>query len=266
MDRDILKNMKPSEFRKLVREGKWTDVTRDVCQGYAQANLVILPKEYAFDFLLFCQRNPRPCPVIEATEIGVPSFSQVASEADVRTDVPLYRVIKNGEIIDEPTDIKKYWIEGEFVSFLLGCSNSFILALKNSNISWRSYGAYRSNIPCKPAGRLHGHMAVTVNAFSKTKDAVRAIQITSRHLLTHGAPIFIGNPSEIGIDNLGQPDSFHPYRPKIDPPKKDELLMFWGCGVTPQIVALESKIPFMITHSPNHMFVTDKLAEELAVF
>ena len=266
MDKEKYENMKPSDFRKLVRAGKWTDVTEDVCQGYAQANLAILPKEYAFEFLLFCQRNPRPCPVIEVTEIGVPYFRQVASDADVRTDLPLYRVIKNGEIVDEPTDIKKYWKEGDFVAFLLGCSRTFVWVLKGANVSWRRYGAYRSNIPCKPAGRLHGHMAVGVRAFDNTKDAVRAIQISSRHPLMHGAPVFIGNSSEIGIENLGQPDSFNPYRPTIDPPKQGEIVMFWGCGVTPGVVAIESKIPFMITHSPSHMFVTDKLAEELAVF
>ena len=265
MDKEKYENMKPSEFRKIVREGKWTDTTENVCQGYAQANLVILPKEYAYEFLLVCQRNPRPCPVLEVTEAGDPYFKELASNADVRTDLPLYRVVKDGEIVDEPTDIQKYW-KKDFVAFLLGCSRTFVWALKKANVSWRRYGAYRSNIPCKPAGRLHGHMVVGVRAFDNSKDAVRAIQISSRHPLMHGAPVFIGDPSDIGIDNLGKPDKFNPYRPSIDPPKKGEIIMYWGCGVTPQLIAMESKIPFMITHSPSHMFVTDKLGEELAIF
>lgn len=264
MDKKEYKNMKPSEFRKLIREGKWSEATEGSCYGYAQANLAILPKEYAFEFLLFCQRNPSPCPVLEVTEVGVPYFKHVASDADVRTDLPLYRVIKDGEIVDEVTDIKKYWNE-DLVAFLLGCSRSFEWALKNANVSWKRYGAYRSSIPCNPGGRLHGYMAVGIRGFDNTKDAVRAIQVSSRHLLMHGAPVFIGDPSDIGIDNLGKPDKFNPYRPTVEPPKKGEIVIYWGCGVTPQVVAMESKIPFMITHAPSHMFVTDKLVEELSV-
>lgn len=256
--------MSPKEFRSIVRKGEWTGITMEVCQGYAQNNMVIVPKDYAFEFLLFCNRNPRPCPVLDVTEPGDPHPKLMAPEADLRTDVSMYRVFKEGELVDEPTDVIKYW-RNDLVAFLLGCSCSFKWALRAAGISFRRYGAYLTTIPCIPAGRFHGSMVVTARAFLNTHDAVRAVQITSRHLLVHGPPIHIGDPTEIGIESLVKRDPFVPTRPVVEPPKPGEIVMYWGCGVTPQTVAMESRIPFMITHSPTHMFVTDKLAEELAV-
>ncbi len=256
--------MNPKEFRSITRKGEWTGVTAEVCQGYAQANLVILPKEYAFEFLLFCNRNPRPCPVLDVTEPGNPHPKLMAPEADLRTDVPKYRIFKNGELTDEPTKITRYWRD-DLVGFLLGCSGTFVWALRAANISWREYWGYPTTIPCKPAGRFHGPMVVTVRGFYNAHDAVRAIQISSRHLLNHGAPVHIGDPAAIGIKNLGKPDPFFPTTPATEPPKPGEIILCWGCGITPQMIALNSKIPFMITHCPGYMFVTDRLAEELAV-
>jgi len=255
--------MSPEEFRSLARRGEVLD-TVEVCRGYGQANLAILPKEYAFEFLLFCNRNPRPCPVLDVTEPGDPHPKLMAPEADLRTDVPKYRVFKDGELIDEPIDIIKYWRD-DLVAFLLGCSRGFMWALKAANISWRRYGAYQTTIPCVPAGRFHGPMAVTPRAFYNTHDAVRAVQISSRHLLMHGPPIHIGDPKDIGIKDLGKPDPFNPHRPVTEPPKPGEIVMYWGCGVTPQTVAMESKVAFIITHCPTYMFVMDQLSEELAV-
>jgi len=259
-----VKAMSPGEFRNLVRKGEWTDITMEACQGYAQANLAVVPKEYAFDFLLFCNRNPRPCPVLDVTEIGDPHPKLMAPEADLRTDLPKYRVFKDGELIDEPTDVIKYWRD-DLVGFLLGCSRTFVWALRATNIPFRRYGAYLTTIPCVPAGRFHGHMVVSVRAFYNASDAVRAVQISSRHLFMHGPPVHIGDPRDIGIENLGKPDSFNPWRPVAELPKPGEIVMSWGCGITLGVVAMESKIPFMITHSPAHMFVTDRLGEELAV-
>jgi uncharacterized protein YcsI (UPF0317 family) len=189
----------------------------------------------------------------------------MAPEADLRTDLPKYRVFKDGQVIDEPIDITNYWRD-DLVGFLLGCSRSFTWPLRAANISWRRYGAYRTTIPCIPGGRFHGPMVVSVRAFYNVHDAVRAVQISSRHLLMHGPPIHIGDPADIGIENLGKPDPFFPNRPVfVEPSKPGEILMYWGCGITAQTVALESRIPFMVTHCPSHMFVTDRLAEELAV-
>jgi uncharacterized protein YcsI (UPF0317 family) len=261
---DELKSMKPKEFRALVRKGAWNDVSLEVCQGFSQANMVILPREYAFEFLLFCNRNPQPCPVLDVTEPGEVHPESIAPDADIRTDLPGYRVYENGEIIDEPTDIVKYW-KDDLVGFMLGCSRSFVWAMRAANLSWREYGPYPTTIPCKSAGRFHGHMVVTPRAFFDAKSAVRAVQISSRHIYMHGAPVFTGAPGEIGIKNLGQYDAFFPKRPVKEPPKPGETLLYWGCGITPQIAAMESKIPFMITHKPAHMFVSDLMSEELAI-
>lgn len=262
--KEQLRQMSPAEFRNMVRRGEWMAPTEESCQGYSQANLAIVPKEYAFDFLLFCNRNPRPCPILEVTQAGDPVPRELTPGADLRTDLPRYRIWRHGELVEEPTDITTYWQE-DLVAFLMGCSRTFVWALRAANIPFRRYGAYRTKVPCVPAGRLHGPLSVTVRAFYNAADAVRAVQISSRHLLMHGPPIHIGDPKGIGIENLGHPDSFNPHRPVTEPPRPGEIVMSWGCGVTPQTVAMESKIPFMITHAPMHMFVTDRLAEELAV-
>jgi uncharacterized protein YcsI (UPF0317 family) len=256
--------IKPSEFRKLVRHRKWSAVTTTACKGYAQTNLVILPKSHAFEFLLFCNRNPGPCPVIEVTDPGEyhPKFS--APGADLRTDLSKYRVFKDGEIIDEPVDITQYWQE-DLVAFLLGCSTNFEASLQSANISYRYIGDNTTSIECVPAGGFHGNMVVSTRLFNSSHDAVRAIQITSRNLAAHGPPVYIGrSPGDIGIKDIYHPDSFSPPK-KIQSIKPNDIIMCWACGVTPQAVALSSKIPFMISHCPGYMFVTDILSEELTV-
>lgn len=273
---DELAAMRPREFRNIVRRGDFVGVTEECCRGYVQANLVIIPKEPAFNFLLFCQRNPRPCPVLDVTETGDPHPKLVAPDADLRTDVPRYRVYKNGELIDEPTEITSYW-NGELVAFLLGCSHSFQWALRAANVKYRLLGAYTSNIECASAGAFHGHMVVSGRLFKGAHDAIRAAQITSRHTHSHGPPIHIGDPAIIGIKDFYNPDVINEAVELakdagkdtssivIAPQEPDEIAMFWGCGITPQIVAMESKISFMITHHPGNMFVTDRLSEELAI-
>jgi uncharacterized protein YcsI (UPF0317 family) len=257
-----LEEMSPRELRGLVRRGEWRGVNVYACRGYAMANLAIVPMDYAFEFLLFCQRNPYPCPVIEVTEPGNPEPRLMAPGADLRTDLPKYRVYQNGKLVDEPNDIMKYW-RNDLVAFLIGCSNSFEWSLKAANVHFRLLGAYTSNIQCVPAGRFHGPVAVTCRLFKNGHDAVRAVQISSRLLKVHGPPLHIGDPARIGIKDLSQPDIFSFNLPPQEP---DEIAMFWGCGVTPQTVALESKIPFIITHAPGYMFMTDRLTEELSAF
>jgi len=242
--------MSPKDFRSLVRRGEWTDKTLPACRGYAQANLAIVPKDYAFEFLVFCHRNPRPFPVVDVTEPGDPHPKLVAPEADLRTDLPKYRVFQDGALIDEPTDISNYWRE-DLVAFVMPAGRSFDWSLRAANIQYRVTGWYVSSIQCVPAGRFHGPMAVTHRLFKTSYDAVRAVQITSRHLSMHGPPIHIGDPAIIGISAPA-------------PQEPGEISMCWGCGVA-KPVALESKVPFMITHCPSYLFVTDRLSEELAV-
>jgi len=255
--------MTPPDFRRVVRQNQWLEYTDDCCRGYAQANLVVIPSEMASEFLLFCQRNPKPCPVLDVTERGNPHPMLVAPEADLRTDLGKYRVFREGKVIDEPTDIIKYWRD-DLVAFLIGCSVSFDWSLKASNISYRYIGDYTTNIQCFPAGRFHGPMVVSCRLFDGAHNAIRAIQISSRYPNVHGAPIGIGDPKALGIKNLYHPEWTGADK-TIAPQKASEVALYWGCGCTPQLVAMESKVPFMITHLPGYMFITDKFSEDFAV-
>lgn len=273
---DELGAMSPKEFRSIVRRREFAGSTAYCCQGYAQANLAIVPQNLAFEFLLFCLRNPRPCPVLDVTEPGDPHPKIMAPEADLRTDLPRYRVYENGKLVDEPLNITKYWRD-DLVAFLIGCSYGFEWALKAANVQFKTLGAYTSNIECVPAGRFHGHMVVSGRFLKAGRDAVRAVQITSRILTSHGPPVHIGDPAQIGIKDLSNPDVINevvelakavgkdPASVSVPCQEPGEIAMFWGCGITPQRVAMESKIPLMITHAPGHMFITDKLSEELAI-
>ena len=254
----------PQETRQQIREGKLLKPTCGLAPGFTQANLVVLPRECAFDFLIFCQRNPKPCPVLEVLEPG--SFEPVltAPKADIRTDIALYRVYQDGKFTAETEDIKEYW-NSESVSFLLGCSFTFETALIRAGIALRhidegqNVPMYVTSIPTAPAGMFHGPMVVSMRPIPRDK-VVKAVQITSRFPGVHGAPVQIGEPEIIGITDLSKPDYGDPVAIR-----ENEIPVFWACGVTPQAVALESKPVQMITHSPGHMFITDILDEDLAV-
>lgn len=254
----------PKEARELIRRGELSRPTCGIAPGYTQANLVILPKELAFDFFLFCQRNPKPCPILEVLEAGKYEPVLTAPGADVRVDVPLYRVYKDGELICEDRDITRYW-SSEMVSFLLGCSFTFETALIRAGISLRhivegkNIAMYVTNIQAIPAGIFFGPVVVSMRPIPVAK-IVRVVQITSNFPSMHGAPIHIGDPERIGIDDLAQPDYGDPVALK-----DGEVPVFWACGVTPQAVALRSKPSLMITHSPGHMFITDLLDEDFAI-
>jgi len=259
-----MKYKNPKQLRKLIRAGQLVKPTCGLAPGYTQANLVILPRELAFDFLLFCQRNPKPCPVLEVLEPGVYEPAFTAPGADIRVDVPLYRIYKDGVLLSEEEDIMNYW-DGGLVSFLLGCSFTFESALIRAGIPLRhlregkNVSMFVTNIQTSPAGMFSGPLVVTMRPIPR-ESVIRAIQITSRFPGVHGAPVHIGEPVKIGIKGLTQPD----YGDPVDV-KENEVPVFWACGVTPQAVALKSKPPLMITHSPGYMFITDLLDEDLAV-
>ena len=261
--KDELLDLHPRDLRALARAGKWTGTTEGLATGYAQANLVIIPKEAAFDFLLFCLRNPKPCPIVEVTDPGSPMITQVADNADLRTDLPMYSVYENGELVAQPTDITEYWRD-DLVGFLLGCSYSFETALLNANIPLRHQdedkivSIYTTDVQCAPAGRFSGPMVVSMRPI-KHEQVVRAVQVTSRFPATHGAPVHIGEPSVIGVD-LEKTT----FQTDYVGPGDGEVPVFWGCGCTPQAVAINSKLDFIITHKAGHMFVTDTLSEEMA--
>lgn len=255
----------PQELRRLIRRGHWNaPTTAGLAPGYVQANLVILPQAQAFDFLLFCQRNPRPCPLVEVMEPGVTEPAITAPGADIRTDLPHYRVYRDGVLTKEAEDIKEEWRD-DLVTFLLGCSFTFEAALISGGISLRhidegkNVAMYITNIATTPAGHFSGPMVVSMRPIPREK-VVKAVQITSRFPSVHGAPVHIGDAEAIGIRDLSRPDYGDPATIK-----EGEVPVFWACGVTPQAVAVQSRPPMMITHAPGHMFITDVRDEELSV-
>lgn len=259
-----LANATPSEVRALIRKNELVKPTAGMASGYTQANLAVLRKDLAFEFLLFCQRNPKPCPILDVTAPGSAVPELIAPGADIRTDIPKYRIYKHGELVSEETDILKYW-EDDMVGFLIGCSFTFEQALINNGIPVRhieencNVPMYKTNIPCVKAGRFEGPMVVSMRPIPE-KDVVRAVQVTSRFPAVHGAPIQIGNPSAIGIENINQPDFGD--RVTIN---AGEIPVFWACGVTPQAIAMHMKPEIMITHAPGHMFITDLRDERFGV-
>ena len=257
-------DMKPSEVRQLIREGKIDFQTSGMCNGFAQANMAVLPKDLAFDFLLFTQRNQKPCPVLDVTEPGSPVPRLIAPNADLRYDIPRYRIYKKGELTDEVTNLDNYWRD-DLVAFLLGCSFSFEGPMLDAGLDVRhitdnhNVPMYITNIECVPAGVFHGPMVVSMRPM-KPKDAVRAVQVTSRMPFVHGAPIHFGDPEAIGIKDITKPDFGD-----ASVIKPGEVPVFWACGVTPQAVAMAVKPEFMITHAPGHMFISDVPNADLSV-
>ncbi len=255
----------PAVVREMIRSGAWTGPTPGMAKGHVQANLVILPRDWAYDFLVFAQRNPKPCPILDVTEPGDAEPRLVAKGADLRSDLPRYRVWKNGKCVDEPLDITSYWRD-DLVGFLLGCSFSFEGALIESAIPVRhiecgcNVPMYITNITCKPAGRLSGSMVVSMRPIPAPM-VPKAVLATGRFPAVHGAPVHVGDPGQIGITELGKPDFGDPV-----PVNNGETPVFWACGVTPQAALMASKPPFAITHAPGHMFVCDPKDSDYAVF
>lgn len=250
--------------RREIRAGLYTGPTCGLAPGHVQANLVVLPEAAAGDFLRFAQANPKPCPVLAVAEPGDFSLPRLGADLDIRTDVPKYRVWKDGALHEEVTDIKDYW-RSDLVSFAIGCSFSFEEALAQEGIelrhvsSGRNVPMFRTSVACRPAGRFSGPMVVSMRPLAPAA-AIRAIQITSRFPAVHGAPVHIGYPEQIGISDLGKPDYGDPVEVR-----DGELPVFWACGVTPQAAVAASGVDFCITHAPGSMLITDLRNARLAV-
>jgi uncharacterized protein YcsI (UPF0317 family) len=242
--------------RLACRSGGYTGGTSGLARGFVQGNLAVLPKDLAGDFLRFCQLNPKPCPVIGLTEPGSPHVPALGADLDLRSDLPLYRVWRDGEMVEETADISGWWRD-DLVGFVIGCSFSFEEALVEDGIPPRNLSLgvnvsmFRTSIDTSPAGPFRGPLVVTMRPY-RAADAIRAIQITSRFPAVHGAPVHIGDPGLIGIADLSRPDYGDPV-----PVEQDELPVFWACGVTPQAVIAAARPPFAITHAPGSMLVTD---------
>lgn len=247
----------PRAFRQKVRDGYLTGPTNGACPGFLQCNVVILPQgQTAFDFLLFCQRNPKSCPLIDVCDVGSPHPWGVAPLADLRTDVPKYAIYRNGKLEQEVTDATSFWPENS-VAFLIGCSFSYDGALMEAGIPLRSaeqgknVPMYRTSLKCRSAGKLHGNVVVSMKPIPALQIS-RHVEITSKYPHAHGGPVCIGRPDVIGVFDLERPD----WGEAIDL-GPDEVPVFHACGVTPQAVLMDSKVPFAITHAAGHMFVTD---------
>ncbi len=261
---DQQSSLSSHQVRLDARSGILKGQTSGLAPGFVQANLAILPARLADDFLRFCQRNPKPCPLLGVSDPGRYELPDLGRDIDIRRDIPMYRVWKHGVMVEETHDVSGHWRD-DLVSFLIGCSFSFEEALIADGIDVRHVSCgtnvpmYRSNVPTQPAGPFHGPMVVSMRPM-KAADAIRAIQITSRFPSVHGAPVHIGDPKLIGIADLSKPDYGDPVEVRAD-----EIPVFWACGVTPQSVVATVKPEFCITHSPGCMLVTDLKNTRLAV-
>ena len=246
----------PHAVRLAARAQRITGQTAGLAPGFVQGNLVVLPADVADEFLRFCQQNPKPCPLIGVSEPGEPRIPALGEDVDLRTDLPSYRVWRNGELVGELPSVAEWWRD-DLVAFVIGCSFSFEEALAAEGIPLKHVSAgttvpmYRTNVMCEAAGQFSGPLVVSMRPMTAA-DAIRAIQITSRFPAVHGAPVHLGDPSLIGIRDLSRPDYGDPVEISAG-----EVPVFWACGVTPQALIASLKIPFAITHAPGCMLVTD---------
>ncbi len=252
------------EVRERIRDGRHAGPTSGLASGFVQANLVVLPEEYAFDFLKFCVRNPKPCPVLEVTEAGSPEPPVTAPGADLRTDLPRYRVYENGELVEEPTDIVDRWSD-DLVGFLIGCSFTFETALIGAGLriahaeQCRNVPMYVTNKACVPSGPFVGPLVVSMRPY-RPEEVPLVVRVSGRYPSMHGAPVHVGEPEALGIRDLDEPEFGDPVAFE-----EGQMPVFWACGVTPQAVIMHAKPPLVITHSPGHMFITDRRHSEYEV-
>jgi uncharacterized protein YcsI (UPF0317 family) len=247
-------DLPPGEARDRFRRGHRSPTT-GWCAGATQANLIAVPEEAAFDLLRFCQRNPKACPVLDVTDPGAVA-TELAPGADLRTDLPGYRIYRDGRLDDELTDVAEHWRD-DLVTFLLGCSFTFERGLVEAGIPLRHVEAgrnvpmYRTTRPCQPAGRFHGPLVVSMRAIPAAQVAA-AVQVTGRFPRMHGTPVHVGDPAGLGIDALDEPTYGDP--PVVE---AGDVPVFWACGVTPQAAVVAAELPFAISHAPGQMLITD---------
>ncbi|SNY91323.1 Uncharacterized protein YcsI, UPF0317 family [Cohaesibacter sp. ES.047] len=255
-DYQSLKSKTTDALRQVIRHGDYSRHTAGLGDGMLQANVVIMPAIQALDFMRFCQRNPKPCPLIAVSDTGNPIMSTAGKDIDIRTDVPAYYIYRGGLLSEEVTDVSDLWTD-DMVAFALGCSFTFEHALLAAGIDvWHitnntTVPMYKTAIPTVPAGPFSGSLVVSMRMIPKDR-VEEAKAITRKFPLAHGAPVHVGDPAEIGISDLSKPDWGDP-APELD----NHVPVFWACGVTPQASIQNAKLPICITHKPGHMLVTD---------
>lgn len=246
----------PAAARRAFRTGAYSGQTGGLAPGYTQGNLAILPADLAMDFLRYCQRNPKPCPLVGVSETGDPGLPTLGADIDIRTDIPSYNVYRDGELAETVSDISSLW-QDDFVAFILGCSFSFEQALVTEGVPLRHLeedlivSMYRTNIETVPAGPFSGGTVVSMRPMT-ARNAIRAVEITQRFPHTHGSPVHLGDPAQIGIADIAKPDWGDVQRLEAD-----EIPVFWACGVTPQNAIRQARPPICITHTPGSMLITD---------
>lgn len=263
MDHAQLRTASTTQLRAAIRTGRYDGHTAGLGEGCLQANVVIMPEAFALDFMRYCQRNPKPCPLAGVSDTGDPRLPTLGHGIDIRTDVPAYNVYRDGRLEETRGDIGALWRD-DLVAFALGCSFTFEHALQRAGIPlWHierntTVPMFRSNIATVPAGPFRGPMVVSMRAIPADRlDMVR--EISGRFPLAHGAPVHAGDPGAIGIADLARPDWGDPA-----PVAKGQVPVFWACGVTPQATVEAARLPLCITHKPGHMLVTD-VAEDAEV-
>ena len=260
---DILKKSSLRDVRNAIREGNYTSHTAGLGQGYLQANLAIMPERFALDFMRYCQRNPKPCPVTGVSDTGDPMMVTMGRDLDIRSDVPAYNVYRDGGLAETTHNISDIWTD-DLVVFALGCSFTFEHALIRAGIPvWHiendtTVPMFRSNIDTVPAGPFSGKMVVSMRAMPEDCVA-EAAEISGRFPLAHGAPVHWGDPAKIGIDDVSAPEWGNPA-----PVGEGQVPVFWACGVTPQVAIEAAALPICITHRPGHMLISD-IPEDAAV-
>ena len=260
---ETLRHMPLADVRAVIRAGAYRSHTAGLGQGYLQANLAIMPEAHALDFMRYCQRNPKPCPLTGVSDTGNPVLSTMGRDIDIRTDVPAYNIYRNGRLDSAVNDITDIW-QDDFVVFALGCSFTFERALEAAGIPlWhiqndKTVPMFRSNIATVPAGPFSGRMVVSMRAIPEDRVG-EAVEISRRYPLAHGAPVHAGDPAAIGITDVAAPDWGDPA-----PVPEGSVPVFWACGVTPQVALEAARLPICITHKPGHMLITD-IAEDAEV-
>jgi uncharacterized protein YcsI (UPF0317 family) len=257
---ETLKDSALPQVRAAIRGGHYQSHTAGLGRGYLQANLAIMPEIYALDFMRYCQRNPKPCPLAGVSDTGNPKMFTMGRDIDIRTDVPAYNIFRHGRLEAAVSDINDIWRD-DLVAFALGCSFTFEHALQKAGIAvWhirnnKTVPMFRSNIDTVPAGPFSGKMVVSMRAIPKDR-VDEVIAISGRFPLAHGAPVYWGDPAGIGIADIAHPNWGDPA-----PISAEEVSVFWACGVTPQVAIETARLPICITHKPGHMLITD-IAED----
>jgi uncharacterized protein YcsI (UPF0317 family) len=253
---EALRDAPQPTVRAEIRCGAYAEHTAGLADGFLQANLVIVEDDYALDFMRFCQRNPKPCPVVGVSDTGNPMMTTLGRDIDIRTDVPSYNIYRDGVLTENCSDITALW-QDNMVAFALGCSFTFEHAIMRAGFPlWhidndRTVPMFKTTIPTVPAGPFGGPMVVSMRAIAKDRlDEVKAI--SAQFPLAHGAPVHWGDPAAIGIDDIAAPDWGD-----ATPVGTDEVAVFWACGVTPQAAIMRAGLPICITHKPGQMLITD---------